>query len=98
MVKDLAVIILDYVKLPALSDVRVWLIHDVSRTLVVHVFGTMNPIEVISLNLEIEHYHSQLKLVVGYLFSCGFSCRDTYAITCPLYIRTVPNPMIDDGF
>ena len=65
IVKDLAIIILDYVQPLALPHVQIRLIHDVSQTLVVHVYVTTDPVEVMYLVLGSEHYRSQLEIVCG---------------------------------
>ena len=56
MLKDLAVIILDYVQPPVVPHVQVRLIHNMSQNLVIRVDSTPDPIKVMPINLEGENH------------------------------------------
>ena len=63
VVKDLTIIVLDYNRPPVLPHVYVGLNHDVPQTLVIRIYSTSDPVQIMPPNLESENHRSQLKIV-----------------------------------
>ena len=104
MTNNLTIIILDYIKPPALPHVQIQLIHKISQALMVRVDGTSELIEIVSPNLESIHYCPQLQIrcripnlmrlqLLGCIRNDLIPLHEYHPQTCDQHITKIPqNP------